>query len=144
MATVIEAGQPYQSKSGKWVVVIKLAVQPSGKHVWYRPWAGETKDGDFRDNISEFLKAVKRVPQGRNEVDWNKVLGAKGKCRIKVEQYNGEDVNTVGWFYVPKGLPPETKHQDAAKVSVSDFEKARKAQENKTRGGEPEEDSLPY
>ena len=37
MAVVVECGEPYVSASGKDVVAVKLSIQPSGHHVYYRP-----------------------------------------------------------------------------------------------------------
>ena len=138
-AVVIECGEPYISQSGKDVVAIKLAIQPSGKHVWYRPWTGKTKDGEFRDNIAEFLKAVNRAPKPGTEPNWNSVLGAKGKCRIKVREYNGDEQNEVAWMYVPK----DARSGTAPAPTQTEFEKAR-SQQAAAEKPQPEADDLPY
>jgi hypothetical protein len=145
-AVVIECGEPYVSQTGKDVIVVKLAIQPSGRHVWYRPWAGKTKDGEYRDNIAEFLKAVNRAPKAGEEPNWNAVLGAKGKCKLKVREYNGDKQNDVAFFYVPRETKTATvAPPKAGSVSQSEFEKARQAQINQSVGGiTPEPDELPY
>lgn len=151
VAVVIECGEPYVSATGKDVVAVKLAIQPSGHHVYYRPWAGKTKDGEFRDNIAEFLKAVNRAPALGKEPNWNSVLGAKGKCKLKVKEYNGDEQNDVAFFYAPRDAKPATTRADAApqaqqqSFSASEFEKARAKQQTATAGaGEPEPDDIPY
>jgi hypothetical protein len=149
MVTVIECGTPYVTNSGKDCVVVKLAVQPSGKHVYYRPWTGKTKDGDFRDNIAEFLKAVNRAPKVGDEPNWNAVLGAKGKCKIRQGEWNGDVTNEVSFFYVPRDTKTATTRPDpnvgqAQSASVDEFQKMRKQKAAGGGGGQVEEDDIPY
>jgi hypothetical protein len=147
MAVVVECGEPYVNATGKDVLVVKLAIQPGGQNVYYRPWTGETKDGEFRDNIAEFLKAVNRAPKVGEEPNWNSVLGAKGKCRLKVREYNGDDQNDVAFFYVPRETKPATQPAPKAfdpssgRGSTTEFEKARGSA---ATGGAPEPDDIPF
>jgi hypothetical protein len=153
MAVVTEVGEPYVNASGKDVLVVKLAIQPGGQNVYYRPWTGKTVNGDFRDNIAEFLKAVNRAPREGEEPNWNSVLGAKGKCRLKVREYNGDDQNDVAFFYVPR----DTKQATTPPLkATNEFEKARAEQAANVNSGaqqtaaasasttEPEPDDIPY
>ena len=149
MVTVLECGEPYVSNSGKDVITVKLSVAPSGKHIWYRPWSGTTKDGEERDNISEFLKAVNRVPKG--EMNWKSVEGAKGKCKLKIGEYNGEPTNEVAFFYTPRDtkatltadpIPiPRKPTSKGQSISADEFQKLREQQE-KAGGADP--DNIPY
>jgi hypothetical protein len=145
--TVIECGEPYESKTGKDVVAVKLEVKPSKTHVYYRPWTGKTKDGDFRDNISEFLKAVNRAPKVGQEPNWKGVVGAQGKCRIKQGEYNGDTINEIGWFYVPRDTKTATTGQNKAdigkqqSISADEFQKLREQQQ---ASGQADPDNIPY
>jgi hypothetical protein len=144
-AVVTEVGEPYVNANGKNVLVVKLAIQPGGQNVYYRPWAGETKDGEFRDGIAEFLKAVNRAPKVGEEPNWNSVLGAKGKCRLKVREYNGDDQNEVAFFYVPR----DTKQATNAPTpkATNEFEKARANINSggaQAAGAQPEPDDIPF
>jgi hypothetical protein len=139
--TVLECSGLEKSKTGKDMITVKLDI--SGKHVWYRPWSGKTKDGDVRDNISEFLKAVNKVPKG--EMNWQSVVGAKGKCRIKHGEYNGDVTNEVGWFYVPRTTRPANPDADKGQsISADEFQKLREQQEKQIAGDEVDPDSISY
>jgi len=106
--TVAECGEPYY-KNDKWILAVRLAIQPGGEAVFANPWSGETKDGEARDGIGDFLLAVNRAPKLGAEPDWKKVVGARGKCRLKTEvaqagALEGKEVNKVAFFHQPKEL----------------------------------------
>jgi hypothetical protein len=152
MATVIECGRPELSKSGSgnYVVEVKVAIQPSGVHVFYHPWSGQfKKDGklEFRDNISEFLLAVNREPRGDEEPNWGVVIGARGKCKVIQEEYNGARRNKVAWFYSPRSTKTAPA-KDAGKgqsISADEFQKLREQQEKAGGGsGQVDPDNIPY
>ena len=145
MAVVIECGEPYVSQSGKDVVVVKLAIQPSGKHVYYRPWTGKTKDGEFRDKIAEFLLAFNRAPKPGSAPDWNSVLGAKGKCRLKIREYNGDEQNEVAWCYVPRQSTARAVPLPNEQLLIQQAALEKQAETNKRTSQQPEAtDDIPF
>jgi len=117
--TVAECGEPYLKENGHWVLKIRLAIEPGGETVWAQPWSGETSTGETRDGIGQFLICCNRAPALSTAPDWEKVAGARGKCRLKVEKaqagaLEGKERNAVAFFHAPKevgpareGLPPK-------------------------------------
>ena len=104
---VTDCQEPYESKAGNWVLPLKLAILPSRVPVFSNPWTGTTKQGEFRDNIAEFLLSVSRTPAIGQEPDWPKVIGARGRCRLSVEiaeqgSLKGQPVNRTAWFHVKR------------------------------------------
>jgi hypothetical protein len=104
--TVSECGGPYR-KNDKWILSVKLAIQPDGTPVWANPWQGQTSAGEERDQIAEFLVSCNRAPKVGEEPDWDEVVGARGRCRLKQEKaemgaLKGQMVNKVAWFHAPK------------------------------------------
>ena len=141
-AVITEAEEPYE-KGGKQILKTRLAIQPSGTTVFYYPWAGQTKEGEYRDNIAELLLAANREPRTGEEPDWAKLVGAKIKVRLKVEpDQNGEDRNVIHYVYTPKKAGTAVKPTEQ-KFSQSEFLKAR-GKQIETSGGEPEPDQIPY
>jgi hypothetical protein len=144
-AVITEAEEPYE-KNGKQIMKTQLAIQPNGQLVFYYPWAGQTKDGEYRDSIGELLLAANREPKAGEEPQWSKLAGAKIKVKLKVEQdQSGVDRNAVHYVIAPKkadaGRPAATQQS----VSTSDFMKARAKQVTASGGEkEPEPDELPY
>ena len=52
--------------------------------------------------LSKFAKSIGDMPAGQKfHVDWNNIIGKRGKCRIKTRVYNGKDYNEVDDFIVP-------------------------------------------
>lgn len=56
--------------------------------------------------LSKFAKSIGDMPAGDSKgqkfhVDWNNIIGKRGKCRIKTRVYNGKDYNEVDDFIVP-------------------------------------------
>ena len=56
--------------------------------------------------LSKFAKSIGDMPVGSTtgqkfHVDWNNIIGKRGKCRIKTRVYNGKDYNEVDDFIVP-------------------------------------------
>lgn len=56
--------------------------------------------------LSKFAKSIGDMPAGSTSgqkfhVDWNNIIGKRGKCRIKTRVYNGKDYNEVDDFIVP-------------------------------------------
>jgi hypothetical protein len=142
MVIITEAEEPYE-KGGKQIMRTQLAIQPSGSVVFYYPWAGHTKDGEYRDSIAELLLAANREPKAGEEPQWAKLVGAKIKVRLKVEQdQNGADRNAVHYVVAPKkadtGKPAATQQS----FSQAEFQKARGKQLEAS--GEPEPSDIPY
>ena|SRR5215475_335521 len=143
---VTECAEPYQKQTGNWVIAAKLSIQPGGEVVFATPWSGTDKNGEERDGIGEFLIAVNRAPKVGDEPEWRKVVGAKGKCRLKVEIAQqgglaGKEVNKVHYFYKPKQVGPVAEQ----KYSEEEFAKARKEAAVKAGGEtELEPDDIPF
>lgn len=56
--------------------------------------------------LSKFAKSIGDMPAvsttgQKFHVDWNNIIGKRGKCRIKTRVYNGKDYNEVDDFIVP-------------------------------------------
>ena len=142
IAVIASADEPYE-KGGKQIMKTVLAIQPSGATVFYYPWAGEDKNGDYRDSIAELLLAANHAPASGEEPNWAKLSGAKIKVRLKVEpDQMGIDRNVVHYVHAPKKA--EVLKPSEKSFSQSEFLKARGKQIEASGGGEPEPDSIPY
>ena len=140
-----ECGQPYE-KNNKIIVEVRLSIQPDGVPVWAHPWAGRDKNGNDRDGVAEFLISCNRAPKENEDVDWDEVPGARGRCHLKQEEaqigaLKGKMVNKIGWFIAPKQIGPSANKQS---VSKSEFEKARQKQVEASGGEADETDDMPY
>lgn len=68
--------------------------------------------------LSQFFRSIGLKKRGeRFYFDWNKVEGAKGRCKIKKSTYTnakGKEVekNEIERYYEPKTTPPEDKNID--------------------------------
>jgi hypothetical protein len=132
MFVVAEIDEPYTNpRSGNDVLPIKLSIQPQGVPVFANPWCGTDKNGEDRDGIAEFLLAVNRAPKIGEEPDWQRLVGAKGKCRLKVEIASqgalaGKEVNKVAWFHRPKQVGPtaEQPPQSFTKAEIKESQAA--------------------
>jgi hypothetical protein len=119
---VTECPEPYQKETGNWVLNVRLNILPNGETVFGVVWSGTDKNGDARDGIGEFLMAVNRAPAIGQEPAWRKVVGAKGKCRLKIEiaqqgALAGKEVNKVAFFHRPKELETDY-HKAQTKVAA--------------------------
>jgi len=135
---------PNPSKSGRgFTLSIKIAIQPAHQIIFAWPWAGVDASGVHRDGIAEFLLSCNRASKVGEEPVWSKVIGAKGKCRLKVDKdLNGIDRNYVHYWYTPKRVG--LQESATSGYTQSEFEKARQKQSEATRGVEPEPDKIPY
>ena len=120
----------YESKAGNLVLPVKLTIQPQGVPVFANCWAGTDKNGDERDGIAEFLLCVNRVPEIGQEPNWKGLMGARGKCRLKVEiaqmgALAGKEVNKVAWFHRPKQVGPTTNQSQS--FTPAEIEKSHAA-----------------
>jgi hypothetical protein len=141
IAVIASVDEPYE-KGGKQVMKTVLAIQPSGTTVFYYPWAGHDKTGEYRDSIGELLFAANRAPASGEEPNWAKLQGAKIKVRLKVEpDQMGIDRNAVHYVHAPKKA--DTVKPTEKSFSQSEFLKAR-GKQIEASGGEPEPDSIPY
>jgi len=137
---VSQCGEPYTNpKSGNLVLAVKLAIQPGGTPVFANPWAGTDRTGEERDDIAVFLLAVNRAPKPGEEPDWDRVVGAKGKCRLKVEiaqmgALAGKEVNKVHYFYAPKQVGPTANKQPRQNYSPAEVAKAAAEQQHRSAG----------
>ena len=146
---VAEIDEPYTNpRSGNDVLPVKLSIQPQGVPVFANPWCGTDKNGEDRDGIAEFLLAVNRAPKIGEEPDWKRLVGAKGKCRLKVEiaaqgSLAGKEVNKVAWFHRPKQVGP-TAEQPPQSYSKPEVEKAAKTAQAAAGGDDMEPDDIPF
>lgn len=141
---VAECGEPYESAAGNTVLPVKLSIQPDGAPVFSNPWKGTDKNGKDRDGIAEFLISCNRAPKEGEEPNWTKVVGARGRCRLKVEvaakgALAGKEVNKVAWFYAPKQLQPGQSYTKAQAEQI-------RADAVKAAGGpsEDEPNDIPF
>lgn len=146
--TVTDCQEPYESNAGNSVLPIKLAIEPDDTPVFANPWTGYTSSGDFRDNIAEFLVSCNRAPAEGAEPNWARVIGAKGRCHLKVEiaakgNLAGKEVNKVGWFYAPKQLEKQTT------FTKEEYDRLRKDMKQLDKeaikdSGQAEPDDIPF
>jgi hypothetical protein len=147
---VASAAEPYTSKSGNLVLPLRLTILPQDIPVFANPWCGEDSSGNQRDGIAEFLLCVNRAPKVGEEPDWDKLVGARGKCRIKVEiaqagALAGKEVNKVAFFHRPKQVGPTPTDPQKQSYSPDEFAKTRK--EAAQRAGAPsdlEPEDIPF
>jgi hypothetical protein len=145
--TVTSCDEPYE-KNEHWILPVKLAIIPDGTPVFANPWSGLTKDGEERDGIAEFLVCVNRAPKVGTEPDWKKVVGARGRCRLKVEiaqmgALAGKEVNKVAFFHAPKQVGP-TAEQRPKSHSQEELNQARRETEKNAGGLAAEPDDIPF
>jgi hypothetical protein len=140
------ADAPY-FKNDKWILAVKLTIQPQGIPIFANAWSGVDRNGEDRDGIAEFLLAVNRAPAPGDEPEWGRLIGAKGKCRLKVEiagqgALAGQEVNRVVFFHRPKQVGPTS---DPLKQSFTEAElKQSQAAIGKTLAGkDPDLDVAP-
>lgn len=120
-AFVISLADPPYQKNDKWIMSVKIMIEPQGVPVFANPWTGNTKDGEFRDGIGDLLVAVNRAPAVGQEPNWAKLVGAKGKVRLKTEiaqmgALAGKEVNKVAFFHRPHQLTKEPLAKELPKV----------------------------
>src|SRR5258708_38290544 len=86
VVTELPEGEPQiNPRSGNYVLKIKLSILPDGLTVYDNAWTGNDKNNDWHDNIASFLLCVNRAPKAGGDPDWRSVVGAKGRCHLKVE-----------------------------------------------------------
>jgi hypothetical protein len=50
--------------------------------------------------LSQFFTAIGQKKKGEPlRMDWNRVIGASGKCKVIIKKYNGNDYNNISKFY---------------------------------------------
>jgi hypothetical protein len=145
---VASCERPYSSNAGNLVLPLKLTILPSGHTVFANPWTGTDKNGDSRDGIAEFLLCVSRAPREGEEPNWNSIVGARGRCRLKTivaqaGKLAGKRVNVVGWFHRPEP-EPGAQSQTFSKEEYAKLlkDKQAAARGNVVSGEEP--DSIPF
>lgn len=93
---------------------LKLNIEtPKGTAVVFHNMFLNTK---FEWQLSAFFCAIGQKKRGEKvKMDWNKVLGAKGKAKIGPKEYNGKTYNEVKKFYDASETPtPQTKYKAGA------------------------------
>jgi hypothetical protein len=142
--TVTSYDQPYV-KNEHWILPVKLAIQPDGTPVFANPWSGLTKDGEERDGIAEFLICINRAPKVGEEPDWDEVVGARGRCRLKIEiaqrgALAGKEVNKVAFFHAPKQVGSIAEER-VKRHSQEEYNQARRVAAKKAK--DPDLDVAP-
>lgn len=67
--------------------------------------------------LSAFFIAIGQKKHGEKvRMNWNHVIGAKGKCKVVVKPYNGKDYNNIKSF-----LDPEKLESKPSANSYGDF-----------------------
>jgi hypothetical protein len=123
-----DCSSPHEGKSNpdNTVIDIEIEIKPSGVKVLAHPWCGVTRDGEERDHIGDFLHAINRVPKIGERPRWNQLVGARGRCRLKIEpDLNGIDRNVVHFFHRPKEVGPTTENPRS--FTKEEVEASRKA-----------------
>src|SRR5215475_6071878 len=121
--SVIRVDEPRLASSGSGNLVLKLTIQieVEGKPwVYANPYAEPWRDSpDRKDRIGEFLCAIDREPEEGEEPDWQALVGAKGRCRLKkvlktIGVMAGREDNEVAFFHRPKRIakPQATKPEE--------------------------------
>jgi hypothetical protein len=145
---VTGADAPYY-KNDKWILALKLTIQPQGLPVFANPWSGIDRNGEDRDGIAEFLLAINRTPAVGEEPDWGKLIGAKGKCRLKVEiaqagALEGKEVNKVAFFHRPKVVGPTSEPAKQGYSPSAVKAAAQAAQADLAGDPDREPDDIPF
>lgn len=109
---VLSVKGPALNENERWVLNVKLAIHPAGLWVFANPWSGLDSYGEERDGIGEFLRSCGRAPRPGKKLDWDRVIGAQGRCKLKVQvaqkgKLAGQQVNAVDRFYAPRELEKE-------------------------------------
>lgn len=146
---VAECGEPYQKDNNNWVLRVKLAIQPSGVPVFASPWSGTDRNGEERDGIADFLLSCDRAPSVGSEPDWERVVGAKGRCRLKIEiaqmgALAGKEINRVDRFYRPKQVGPGAEQPPRTSYNPDEVAKAQAEQRRRSGDDDMAPDDLPF
>ncbi len=154
---VITGVEPPYYKNGKWILAVKLTIQPPGIQphgvlVFANPWSGTDKNGEDRDGIADLLIAVNRAPAVGQEPEWGRLIGAKGKCRLKIQpDQNNIDRNKVAFFHRPKQVEPAVAHSTSSEqaqrpptYSPAEVNQAAKAAQAAAGGADVEPDDIPF
>ena len=55
--------------------------------------------------LSAFFISIGQKKHGEKvRMNWNAVIGAKGKCKVKIKPYNGKDYNNITAFLDPEKI----------------------------------------
>jgi hypothetical protein len=117
----------YRNVNGRFVLKVELRIE--GRRIFDQVWSGKTSSGESRDGIGDLLRAVNCAPAPGEEPDWPKLIGALGRCRLKVAVAEagasaGKSVNRVAWYLAPKQIDP------AAAASVKKEEELDETEED--------------
>jgi hypothetical protein len=142
---VTRCAEPYKNSKGNWVLPVRLSILPDRITVFDSVWSGTDKNGELHDTIAEFLLCVGHAPREGEEPDWDSIVGARGRCRLKVEtaqrgKLAGQEINAVAWFIQPEAPMPTDQR---ANLSTQEYDKLRKDQQAAAQGGE-ELDNIPF
>ena len=139
---IVRCTEPYKNTKDNWVLPVRLSILPERITVFANPWSGVDKNGEPRDTIAEFLICVGRAPGADQEPDWDSIIGAHGRCHLKVQtakqgKLAGQEVNVVAWFIEPGPIVPTGQRRNR-----SSQELAKLRLDQPAAAGEP--DDLPF
>ena len=100
--TVVAVEEPYtKSDTGGFVFPVIIQIKNTQVKVYDYPGAGlSKKDRKPYDTVAPFLKAIRRNPAVDEEPDFSAahIVGAKGRVKLKVEDYQGVKNNKVAYY----------------------------------------------
>lgn len=114
---VLEVKPPHKSAKGNHVLSVKINIEVHDRWIWFSVWSGEDSNHQKRDGIGDFLKGIGRSYAIGEKPDWDDLVGARGRCRIKVETpitgpYAGQERNVVAFVFAPRELAPVQEDDD--------------------------------
>jgi hypothetical protein len=147
---ILTAQEPYyKADTERWVMKCLLYIEPTGHEISYNSSTalkGKDRDGVKRDAIGDLFIAVNRAPlHPGEEIEVGRLIGARGRCRLKKENWNNQERNAVARIYVPKQVGPTSEQPPRQSYSQEEYNQARRQQEAKSAGPDDLEPSdIPF
>lgn len=98
--------------------------------------------------LSKFAKSIGDMPAGSTtgqkfHVDWNNIIGKRGKCKIKTRVYNGKDYNEVDDFIVPDSAAAPAPTPMPQAVPLPNYYAQPQAQAQPVYAPQPQQATIP-
>lgn len=98
--------------------------------------------------LSKFAKSIGDMPAGSTSgqkfhVDWNNIIGKRGKCKIKTRVYNGRDYNEVDDFIVPDPAAAPTPTPMPQAVPLPNYYAQPQPQAQPVYAPQPQQATIP-
>ena len=98
--------------------------------------------------LSKFAKSIGDMPAGSTtgqkfHVDWNNIIGKRGKCKIKTRVYNGKDYNEVDDFIVPDPAAAPAPAPMPQIVPIPNYYAQPQAQAQPVYAPQPQQATIP-